>query len=506
MVKSALYLVLLLFSTLMAMAQEANVGNQLLISSTATEAEIIRRAALVRPSARQLHWQKLELTAFLHFGINTFTNKEWGDGTEDPKLFNPLKLDARQWIRTLKEAGFKQVILTAKHHDGFCLWPSKFTSHSVKSSSWMGGKGDVVKQVAEACNYYKIGFGIYLSPWDRNYKDYGDTKLYNAYFENQLRELLTAYGKIAEVWFDGANGVGPNGKKPVYDFASWYQLIRKLQPEATIAVMGPDVRWVGTESGFGRKTEWSVLPADDNMLKEISNNSQKAAVFVPSGDKTDDDLGSRPKLSKAKGLIWYPAEADVSIREGWFYHPEQDQKVKSPKQLMEIYFGSVGRNNVLLLNVPPDKNGLISESDSKSLKEWAFLRNELFAVNLAKAANITANGKSAIKMVVDGDFDTFYAVPKNDSTVTINLKFPQAITFNVLCLQEYIAVGQRVEDFVLEYKIDGNWKKAIEGTTIGYKRLLKFDSVHTNEVRFRVLKSRLNPVIAEIGFYFSKEQ
>lgn len=483
-------------------AQE-KIGNQIIIKPTDNYQDIITKAANVKPSARQLRWQQLELTAFFHFGINTFTNKEWGDGTEDPKIFNPTKLDARQWVRTMKEAGFKQVILTAKHHDGFCLWPSKFTEHSVKNSPWKSGKGDVVKEVAAACKEYKIGFGVYLSPWDRNHKDYGDSKIYNQYFENQLTELLSNYGKVDEVWFDGANGTGPNGKKPVYDFANWYKLIRKLQPAATIAVMGPDVRWVGTESGYGRLTEWSVLPADENMLKAIADNSQKEVTFAPSGDKMGEDLGSRTKILNAKGLVWYPAETDVSIREGWFYHPEQDHKVKSPEKLMDIYFSSVGRNSVLLLNVPPDKNGLISESDVKTLKDWSFLRNELFAENLAKQATLKANSGNNVKSILDGYLNTYYVASPKDTTTIINLNFPKPVSFDVLALQENIAIGQRVEKFVLEYKDEENWKIATEGTTIGYKRLLRFKSITAKEVRLRILSSRLNPTIAELGLYNS---
>jgi alpha-L-fucosidase len=483
-------------------AQE-QIGNQVLFSPNDSKVEMIRKAAHVKPSPRQLKWQQLELTAFFHFGINTFTNKEWGDGKEDPKIFNPTQLDAKQWVRTMKEAGFKQVILTAKHHDGFCLWPSKFTAHSVKSSPWKGGNGDVVKEVAAACNYYKIGFGIYLSPWDRNYKDYGDSKIYNAYFENQLTELLSNYGEIAEVWFDGANGTGPNGKKPVYDFNSWYKLIRKLQPKATIAVMGPDVRWVGTESGYGRETEWSVLPADDNMLKAIADHSQKEVTFVPMGDKMNEDLGSRSKILNAKGLVWYPAETDVSIRDGWFYHPEQDNKVKTPEKLMDIYFAAVGRNSVLLLNVPPDKKGLISESDSKVLKEWAFLRNELFAVNLAKEATLKTTSGYNVKQIIDGNTETFFIAGRKDTTAIINLTFAKPTTFNVLSLQEHIETGQRVEKFTLSYKEGGEWKIATVGTTIGYKRLLKFKSITATEIRLDILSSRLNPTIAEMGLFNS---
>ncbi len=484
----------------MLFAQE-KIGNQVIIKPGDQPNEIIRKAANVKPSTRQLRWQELELTAFFHFGINTFTNKEWGDGTEDPKIFNPSKLDAKQWVKTMKEAGFKQVILTAKHHDGFCLWPSKFTEHSVKNSPWKGGKGDVVKEVADACAAYKMGFGVYLSPWDRNNKDYGDSKIYNQYFVNQLTELLSNYGKVDEVWFDGANGTGPNGKKPVYDFASWYKLIRKLQPDATIAVMGPDVRWVGTESGYGRETEWSVLPADDNMLKEIEANSQKEVTFVPAGDKMGEDLGSRAKILNAKGLVWYPAETDVSIREGWFYHPEQDQKVKTPQKLMDIYFSSVGRNSVLLLNVPPDKNGLISESDVKVLKEWSFLRNELFAENLAQKAILNANQGINVNHLTDNNFNSYYLSSPKDTAVVVNITFPKPLEFNVLSLQEYIALGQRVESFVLEYKDGETWKTATQGTTIGYKRLMRFKLINAKEVRLRILSARANPALSQLGLY-----
>lgn len=480
-------------------------SNQVIINSNDTPTDIIKKAARVRPSKRQLDWQKLELTAFLHFGINTFTNREWGDGKENTQLFNPAELDAKQWVKTLKEAGFKQVILTAKHHDGFCLWPSKFTEHSVKNSPWKSGNGDVVEEVASACKYYGLGFGVYLSPWDRNHKDYGDSEIYNTYFKNQLTELLSNYGAIAEVWFDGANGVGPNGKKPVYDFNAWYAIIRKLQPSATIAVMGPDVRWVGTESGYGRNTEWSVLPADKNMLDAIANNSQKEVAFVPVGDKMGEDLGSRSKILNAKGLVWYPAETDVSIRQGWFYHAEQDNKVKSPQELLSIYFASVGRNGVLLLNVPPNQQGLISSPDVKALREWAFLRNELFANNLAKQATVTASTGTNAKSITDGNFNTYFLAKPKESGATLNFDFKAPVTFNVLALQEYIAIGQRVEQFVAEYWTGQTWKQFTEGTTIGYKRLLTFDPVTAEKARIRILESRTNPAIAEVGFYLGKE-
>ncbi|HMH20408.1 MAG TPA: alpha-L-fucosidase [Puia sp.] len=442
-----------------------------------SEEDIIRKAARVAPSPRQLRWQELELTAFFHFGINSFTDREWGTGKDDIHLFNPANLDAKQWVSVAAAAGIRQVILTCKHHDGFCLWPTKYTEHSVQYTPWKNGKGDVVKEVSEACHASKMGFGVYLSPWDRNCPFYGDSEKYNRYFEDQLTELLTHYGKVDEVWFDGANGEGPDGKKPVYDFAAWYKLIRRLQPGAIIAIMGPDVRWVGTESGQGRLTEWSVLPVDQQMQDRIASGSQRDMSFVPQGDLTDNDLGSRAKLAGAKGLIWYPAETDVSIRPGWFYHPAEDDKVKSPDALMDIYFSSVGRNSVLLLNIPPDKNGLIHENDISSLKGWKKKIDATFAVNLAKGANFP------------------------DTATTIDLSWKEARTFDVLLLQEKIRLGQRIEGFDLEYKDAEGWKKITEGTTVGYKRLLRFPAVTAGRVRLRILSSRLKPALAKFGLY-----
>lgn len=452
------------------------------LSSKDTDVDILKKVANVRPSARQLRWQKLELTAFLHFGINTFTGREWGDGTEDPKLFNPTLLDARQWIRTCKEAGFKQVILTAKHHDGFCLWPSQYTDHSLKSSPWKAGKGDVVKEVAEACREYGIGFGIYLSPWDRNSPYFG-SPAYNDYFIHQLTELLTQYGQIDELWFDGANGEGETGKKQVYEFNRWYALIRKLQPKAVIAVMGPDVRWVGTETGYGRETEWSVVPGDALLQDKIAAASQKVTEFAPV-NMMEDDLGSQEKISKASSLVWYPAEIDVSIRPGWFYHEEEDHKVKSPETLMDIYFSSVGRNGVLLLNLPPDKRGLISDYDIKALKGFKAKLDATFANDLLKNARIkTKRGKD---------------------TTTINITVPKSIDFNTLVLQEDISKGQRVVQFELAYKHGGRWEKVATGTTIGHKRILNFKTVKADELRLILPKTRLKPHISSISLYLQQ--
>lgn len=497
--KNQFILLSLLFTTSLAFSQK-NPKNIAVISPTDNNAEIIRKAANIVPSPAQFRWQQLELTAFFHFGINTFTGREWGDGKEDPKLFNPTNLDANQWVRTAKEAGIRQVILTAKHHDGFCLWPTKTTNHSVKSSDWKNGKGDVVKAVAQACKENGVGFGVYLSPWDRNSPVYG-TEAYNDLFVAQLTELLTNYGKVDEVWFDGANGEGPNGKKQVYDFERYYQLIRRLQPNAVIAVMGPDVRWVGTETGYGREQEWSVVPANNLNPQAIAKNSQQAVAFKPEGNMMGDDLGSRRKIVGAKGLVWYPAETDVSIRPGWFYHSAEDDKVKTPGKLLDIYFNSVGRNGVLLLNIPPDKNGLIHPNDAKNLKAWKQLRDEIFTNNLAKGATIkSANGRNA-KHLSDGQYKTYWTTDGADTTATIELDLKSAKTFDVLLLQENILVGQRIEKFLFEYFQNGEWKKAAEGTTVGYKRLLRFDPVTASKVRLCILSSRLNPTLAEIGLY-----
>jgi alpha-L-fucosidase len=476
-------------------------GNYVTIGSSDSEAVIIRKAAHVVPSPRQLRWQELEVTAFFHFGINTFTNHEWGNGKEDISQFNPEKLDARQWVRIAKEAGIKQVIITAKHHDGFCLWPSQYTEHSVKNTPWKNGKGDVVKEVSEACREYGIGFGVYLSPWDRNSSIYGDSEKYNAYFGNQLTELLTHYGRVDEVWFDGANGEGPNGKKPVYDFDAWYALIRKLQPDATIAIMGPDVRWVGTESGVGRLTEWSVLPVDAKLQEKIAAGSQKDVTFAPQGDMMKEDLGSRAKLLTAKGLIWYPAETDVSIRPGWFHHPEEDEKVKTPDDLLKIYFSSVGRNSLLLLNIPPDKSGLIGKNDEAHLKAWKKRIDGTFAVNLAKRAVIHCSNGLHTEALLDGRNDTHFITLGEDTATVIEFGLLGKKTFDVLKLQEDIRVGQRIERFVLEYFEGGAWKTIAEGTTVGYKRLLQFPAVVASRVRLRIESSRSNPALSEFGLY-----
>lgn len=490
---------LLIFFKMSIILGYAQTKNFVIIDESMSENDLVKIAANIVPTPQQLRWQQLEITAFFHFGINTYTGREWGDGKEDPQLFNPTALDARQWVKVCKEAGVKQVILTAKHHDGFCLWPSKFTEQSVKNSPWKNGKGDVVKEVADACKEYGVGFGVYLSPWDMNNASYG-TEAYNDFFINQLTELLTQYGKVDEVWFDGANGEGPNGKKQVYDFERWYSHIRKLQPQAVIAVSGPDVRWVGTESGHGREEEWSVVPV--GKKNKFNEGSQTKADTPPAGDMRGQVLGSRSQLKDGDALKWYPAETDVSIRPGWFYHESEDKKVKNPEYLKEIYFHSVGRNGVLLLNIPPDKRGLLTDYDIATLKAWKEKLNSIFEVNLLKDSKRVGTFKK-IKSLLDGNDATHYSFSMKGKDNTIEMNLDGEKTFNVLMLQENIRIGQRVEKFVLEYWANGEWKKATEGTTIGYKRLLEFPTLTTTKVRLRILSARLQPALAEIGLYFN---
>ncbi len=497
--------VLILSNSLISAQQKSNRLNShfAIINKSESVEEIIYKAANVTPTPQQYEWQKLEFIAFVHFGMNTFTDREWGAGNEDPKIFNPTELDAEQWVRTFKEAGMKLAILTAKHHDGFCLWPSKYTEHSVKNSPWKNGKGDVVHEFVDACKKYELKVGLYLSPWDRNNPDYGDSPKYNQYFLNQLEELLTNYGKITEVWFDGACGEGPNGKKQVYDWQAYYRLIRKLQPNAVIFGMSPDIRWVGTETGYGRDTEWSVvaIKLDPNDKQKITSDTSTLDEIYKPGDMTDYDLGSREKLYNADLLFWYPAETDVSIRPGWFYHPSQDSLVKSVEKLVDIYFNSVGKNGVFLLNVPPDKGGLIHENDVKNLKGLNRVITKTFEKDLSENSKLRINGNKIVdKNSVMGN-EKYWTSERSGNPSTIEFILPESKTFDVVMIQEEIRVGQRTEKFHIEFWNGKNWKKFTEGTTLGYKRLLRIEPVTTNRVRLVIDESRLNPTISNFGLF-----
>lgn len=428
---------------------------QVVFPAGATAEQKIDMASRLAPSPRQLQWQRMELTAFLHFGINTFTGREWGDGTESPALFNPCQLDAEQWIRTLSDAGFKMVILTAKHHDGFCLWPTATTAHSVKSSPWRDGKGDVMAELRRACDKYGMKLGVYLSPWDRNAACYGDSPRYNDMFVAQLTELLTGYGRIDEVWFDGACGEGPNGKKQQYDWERYRRTIQRLQPEAVMAIMGDDVRWVGNEKGMGRENEWSATALTPGIYPESAQNNSRLGISAKA-----PDLGSRDLVARADRLYWWPSEVDVSIRPGWFYH--DTEQPRPLRNLTEIYLNSVGRNSVLLLNVPPDQRGLIAEADAARLKE--------------------------LRTWLDTNLKPLPASPIDRHDFSISLE--PAVGVNAVTISEDITRGQHVEEFEVDALVDGLWRKVSQGTTIGLKRILVFPEVQAAALRVRPLSAR----------------
>ena len=430
------------------------------------------------PTPQQLEWQQMEFTAFLHFGMNTFTGNEWGHGTDSPELFNPSELDCEQWVKALKEGGFKMALLTAKHHDGFCLWPTATTEYSVKNSPWKDGKGDVVRELRDACEKYGMKFGVYLSPWDRNAVSYGDSPAYNKFFIEQLTELLTNYGEVHEVWFDGACGEGPNGKKQEYDWTAILAKIRELQPKAVTAIMGDDVRWVGNEGGLGRETEWSAT-----VIAPGSYTHKKEANKVLGLEEMSKDLGSRELVAKAQEAYWYPSEVDVSIRPGWFYHAEQDEQVRSLANLVNIYYRSVGCNSVLLLNIPPDRRGLIHEVDVQRIKELSDYIGKTFATNYVE------NGAQMWKAEVGQSKE--YSVK------------PGAMV-NTFLIQEDIAQGQRVEDFLVEVYSNGAWQYATEGTTVGYKRLLRFSDCQPEKIRVTLRGARATANISNVGLYYAE--
>ena len=450
----------------------------LVFPADATPEMKVDMASRLVPTPQQLEWQQMEFTAFLHFGINTFTGNEWGNGQDSPEIFNPSELDCEQWVRALKDGGFKMAIITAKHHDGFCLWPTATTEYSVKSSPWKNGKGDIVRELRDACDKYGMKFGVYLSPWDRNAACYGDSPAYNKFFIEQLTELLSNYGEVHEVWFDGANGEGPNGKKQIYDWTSILAKIRELQPKAVTAIMGDDVRWVGNEGGLGRATEWSATPLIPGAY--ANSDSIRVAMGIKPMSK---DLGSRELISKSKELYWYPSEVDVSIRPGWFYHASQDEQVRSLANLVNIYYQSVGCNSVLLLNIPPDKRGLIHETDVQRIKELSDYISKTFAENQVVNGNQMWNAQV-------GDLKVYDVKP--------------GAMVNTFLIQEDITQGQRVEDFLVEVYSNGAWQYATEGTTVGYKRLLRFSDCQPEKIRVTVRGSRATANISNVGLYYAE--
>jgi alpha-L-fucosidase len=437
----------------------------------------------------------MEYYMFVHFTVNTFTDKEWGYGDEKESVFNPTGLDCRQWAKVAKEAGMKGIIITAKHHDGFCLWPSKLTDHSVKNSPWMDGKGDVLRELRSACDEFGLKMGVYLSPWDRNSSVYG-TPEYLIYYRGQLHELLTEYGDIFEVWFDGANGGdGYYGgaretrridNKTYYDWPNTHKIVRDLQPDAVMfSDAGPDVRWVGNERGMGSLTNWCLLDRD-----EMYPGGNFAKIL---GEGHQD------------GKYWVPAEVDVSIRPGWFWHQSQDTLVRSPENLMELYYSSVGRNSNLLLNVPPDKRGLLHENDVASLLKFRELREKEFAADIARGKKITASstrGKGyGAANINDGNPETYWAAKDQQTAADLIIDLGGETEVNRIILTENIRLGQRVQAFSVEAFNNGEWQKIIDGTTIGHKVIRKFPVVKTSKIKVVLSKSKACPVISDVELY-----
>ncbi len=515
-----------------------NYSTEQIIAPGDSTAVIAEKAAKVLPRPNQTAWMRLERTFFLHFGPNTFRGVEWGNGRESPSIFNPTALDANQWVSAMKDAGGKMLILVAKHHDGLCFWPSRYTQHSVASSPWRDGKGDMVREVAEAARTHSLKLGIYLSPADlyqlrtnptnpAGYYGNGSPKLrstiptdpasfqtepsrgraptpgfptfsyevddYNRYFLNQLYELLTEYGPISVAWFDGANP-DPSVRE-TYDYAAWYELIHKLQPGAVISVKGPDVRWVGNEGGYGRTTEWSVIPLPESPEKHTW------------ADKQDQDLGSRAKLKPGSHLWWYPAEVNTPILNGWFWNPEK--RAKSPAELVDYYYRSVGRNGVMLLNLSPDTRGLIPDDQLASLRKMSQVVNHTFAHDLADGARFSAGSSTETNTAAlahDGNLDTWWEAAPGHTTATFTLTLPAAATFDVVSLQEAVDHrSQRIESFIIETWDGSVWTAPTaveEQTTVGHKRLVRLAvPVTTDQVRIRITGSRLEPTLAEVGLF-----
>ncbi|MDI4648951.1 alpha-L-fucosidase [Cohnella hashimotonis] len=470
------------------------------------------QAAQVRPSTRQLAWQELEFYAFIHFSMNTFTDREWGDGTEAPSLFDPSALDARQWARAVKSAGMKGLILTCKHHDGFCLWPSACTEHSVRRSPWRDGGGDLVREVADACREEGLQFGVYLSPWDRHEASYGDSPAYNAYFLNQLRELLTGYGEVFCVWFDGACGEGPNGKRQVYDWDAYYALIRELQPGAVISVCGPDVRWCGNEAGHTRPSEWSVVPAsmrDNEKIQAKSQQEDDGGAFATRVNTEDDDLGSRAVLALADEAVWYPAEVNTSIRPGWFYHAAEDDRVLTLAQLADLYERTVGGNASFLLNIPPDRRGLVHERDAAHLAELGAWLAAAYGDDLAAGAIATASAESdpehGASRAADGRTDTYWCPPEGTEQAALEIDLGADRSFDRIVLREQIREGQRVERFRLDAWREGGWQPLAEGTVIGAKRICRVAATSARKLRLLIDESRYQPTISAFEVYKAGE-
>ncbi len=452
------------------------------------------------PTESQLDWHRMETNAFLHFTTNTFTDLEWGYGDESEAIFRPTDPDVDQWISVLADAGMQGAILTCKHHDGFALWPSAYTEHSVKNSPWENGEGNLVGAVAEACRDHDLKFGVYLSPWDRNHPDYGREE-YITYYRNQVREIYGKYGPIFEMWFDGANGGdgyygGANEKRAIdgrtyYDWPTTIELVRELQPDPKVIIFsdaGPDIRWVGNERGAVNETNWNTITPDTLY-------AGKAGI--------EDLLGT----GTPGGTAWMPAEVDVSIRPGWFYHASQDDRVKTPEELFEIYLTSVGRGSVLLLNVPPDRRGRIHETDVAALRGYRQLVDEAFSRDLAAGRKVTATAqrgggsKFGPDRLTDDDRETYWATDDSVTTASLTVDLGDRQPVRYVELAEYIHLGQRITGFSVEAWVDGVWIPIGAGTTVGYKRILPVKAVETDQVRVTIDGALAAPTLTHLAVY-----
>jgi len=455
------------------------------------------------PSARQIAWHELEFTAFLHFTVNTFTDKEWGYGDEDPNIFQPSRFNADAIAADLKSAGVAGFILTCKHHDGFCLWPTKTTDHSIRASSWNNGRGDLVRDLSGAAERAGLKFGVYLSPWDRNNPTYG-TPRYIEIYRQQLTELLTQYGPIFEVWHDGANGGdgyygGAREKRTIdkrtyYDWPKTWDLVRSLQPEAVIfSDVGPDIRWVGNERGIAGDPCWACYDP----------------VGADGGPASPGDVRERESPSGTRhGSHWLPAECDVSIRPGWFWHESENSRVKTPAQLIDLYYKSVGRGANLLLNVPPNRLGVLEPEDVNSMRGLQSYLGGTFADDFARGAKVTASNVRGKDLawdaanLIDGRPDTAWATDDGTRIASVVFEFKRPVTFSVIAIKEDIRYGQRVDAFVVERWTGGEWEQVAAATSIGPRRYLRLDQpVSATRLRLRVTRASASPVLSQFSLF-----
>lgn len=437
------------------------------------------------PSDRQLIWHGMEYHAFIHFGPNTFTDIEWGHGNESPDVFYPSELDCRQWAKAIKDAGMEGVIITAKHHDGFCLWPSEHSTHTVRESKWRNGKGDVLKELSEACKEFGIKFGVYLSPWDRNHPTYF-TAEYNNVFKKMLEEVLSNYGDVYYVFFDGAFSMGPDGKRQEYDWDGFTEVVRRCQPDAVIfSDGGPDVRWIGNERGYAAETNWCTV---------------KAGLFYPGIIGVNDQL----QTGHEDGDLWIPSEVNTSIRPGWFYHQKEDNQVKSLNTLVDNWYHSVGMNSNFLLNLPPDRRGLIHKNDITRLTELKQYLDEAFAIDYAKTASIKATNSRGqafnTKKAIDGDPETYWATKNGVLEASLELDFRKPAEINAVLIQEFIPLGQRVKSFSVDVLSNETFERVATGVTVGNRRIVKFETVNTHRLRIN-FEAKACPLIANIEVY-----